>query len=321
MAIFALDVAHLHLCVGGVAISDDPFFASQDGGGGGGYDGGGYDGGGYDGGGYAGGGYDGGGYDGGGYDGGGYDGGGPSVEDLIQDMSPGERDRWPTEADVDTTGVEVRELSAQERFDQQVDLIQNYRDAASQPELVQGDIANCYAVAAINSVAQTPEGQAHLASLVTPLGNGVYNVTLQGVDGPTTVGVVLNDGEVFGSGPDFMMAIEKAIVYSNNADGLTGVLRDEGGNAGMALAQLGLNYVFAGDSPSPDAVAVAQVYGQDGHAYAVGGTLVDPAGNTVIVPLNPWGVDQIAPVSASSAYIYTATLDSGDGAPLDAGGP
>ena len=45
----------------------------------------------------------------------------------------------------------------------------------------------------------------------------------------------------------------------------------------MALAQLGLNYVFAGDSPSPNASTVAQVYGQDGHAYTVGATLADSA--------------------------------------------
>lgn len=235
----------------------------------------------------------------------------PSIDDAIGEMSPAGRDTWPTEADVDTTGVVVQELTPQQQFDQQVDLIQNFRDAASSPELIQGEIGDCYAVAAINAVAQTPEGQAHLQSMVTPLGDGVYNVTLQGPDGPVTVGVALNNGEVFASGPEHLQAIEKAIVYTNSADPLTGVNPDAaGGNAGLALAQIGLSYVYAGDAPSQDAAAVAQVYGQDGHAYAIGGTLVDPStGATVLVPMNPWGVEQIGPIPADSDYVYTGTLD------------
>ncbi|MBK6697624.1 MAG: hypothetical protein IPG50_36385 [Myxococcales bacterium] len=261
-------------------------------------------------------------------------------------LPPAEYDETPIE--IDATDVEPRELSAEEQFAIQVDLLQHHQDLASPALLNQGQIGDCFVVSTLNTIAHTPEGMAYLNSLVTPQGDGAYHVTLFGADGqPTTVLVAMDPNGPYGSGAsgDPTLAIlERAIgtmhgpfdsmgAYDSIANGGRPyeAMNDLGlfaqpleASAALGYTPDGVDVLVVGTRPDAPGLADFGLVGS--HAYSVVGSLSDPStGEMMLILQNPWGGEHPSPIPASQVdslfgYASHGMLPSGAGTGGTSGG-
>lgn len=225
-----------------------------------------------------------------------------------------------TEADVDTTGVEPFAMSPQEQYAQTIDLLQNYQDGASPPQLYQNpDLTNCEVVATLNGIALTPQGQEFLESLVKPNGDGTYQVSLVDKSGqPQTVNVTPGEAMLSTGGNHSMQLIEAALMQAagqttGNQIGLPpGDAMVRLGLQGVVTVDGGLSAAISYDQGGP-VVGVAGLYqGNVGHAYTVVGAVTDPStGALSLVLQDPYGFGHPTPYQESA--LNTAVGDSTTG--------
>ncbi len=243
----------------------------------------------------------------------------PSVEELIDGMST-PRGEFGEPPPIDVTGVTVTELTPQQQFDQTVDLLQNYRDAASPGEISQLHVGNCAVVSVVNALNSTPEGQAYINSLVTDLGDDRYNVRLTGADGqPQNVPVTFVDN-LYAQGDKTLQIVNAAVVESNGMvqSAREGMGTGEGMWPSEVMTQLGLQNVQMVDG---GAVALQAATGGNfvavidyatspttTHANPVLGVVTNPdTGAPNMVTANTWSENNsgsnmnIPPISAAAA--------------------
>ena len=128
--------------------------------------------------------------------------------------------------------------------------------AASAPaSLVQSpNVGDCFVVSTLNEIAARPGGMEYLRSLVTDRGDGIYEVTLQGPNGPETVLVQNNGTGASTPGPNqadnvVLQVLEQGIGASRS-EGYGGNRPDDGiqsitlgATADSVFTQLGLTDV------------------------------------------------------------------------------
>ncbi|MFO0674300.1 MAG: hypothetical protein U0235_32600 [Polyangiaceae bacterium] len=126
---------------------------------------------------------------------------------------------------------------------------------SSPPSLTQNpNVGDCFVVSTLNEIAARPGGMEYLRSLVTDRGDGIYEVTLQGPNGPETVLVQNNGTGASTPGPNqadnvVLQVLEQGIGASRSEgyggnrpdDGLQSVTL--GGTADSVFTQLGLTDV------------------------------------------------------------------------------
>ncbi len=202
-------------------------------------------------------------------------------------------------------------------------------DMTGPPRLNQGELADCFFVAAVNQVAATPAGEAHLRSLVQSLGDNLYEVIVHDKERPAHV-VLQGPGPVGAAGDNELRVLERAaaVHYGVGATDMVAGERDlyeqsalgRGGFPATAFSMLGLDavelsaqdalqaaargdadaVVIASRAVAPGSVeeAALNAYGLvPSHAYEYGGTRRDDAtGEELVFLRNPWGTGSPAPI-------------------------
>lgn len=202
-------------------------------------------------------------------------------------LSPSDYTGGPSEADI---------------LRNRIDIAQNYEDAASPGRLNQGNVGDCFIVSTLNDVNRTPDGQAHLASRITDLGDGFHQVSLNDRYGqPQNILVQDPTPGVGSTGDQNLRLFERAFAVSNTPD-LGGTTDRElyaninhGGWPSSAMAQLGLSSNYNGGSPAEynPAQAITTYEGNGGTVNGVTMTL-----NSLGVPEHPSTGDEIRAANA-----------------------
>jgi len=224
-----------------------------------------------------------------------------------------------TPIEIDVTGVDpASPYSEEELFDIRVDIMQNYQDSASPPQLYQGDVADCFVVATLNAIAATPEGQAYLESMIKPLGDGLNEVTFPGRDGEPITVIVSDSDLAGGSGSYELQVLELAYGVATGGNQDTSPYASlQTGNPADVLAVLGLGTGDVHDASAAlgfqqgsevwtlgtngDSNALSAYGLVDNHAYTVLGSITHPiSGETYLVVGNPWGTQQPLPIPESA---------------------